>query len=228
METTRNNFSGSDANYNNFQSKLLAYLFDAKQLAFTPTADEKTEGARLQKVWIEGYALVVNPSTKTTVSVKNKDDARKEYTKFLRNMVNKYIFGNDNITDSTRVDLGLTVKDTTPTPVEPPKDIPFFAIDFSKKGVHQGSLWTNTFVGEKKRKQKRPKGVALAVIRWDVADKPPVNYEDLKHLLLTSDSHFTLQFTQDMKGKTVYYAACWSNSKGEMGAWTEIINAIIN
>ncbi|MDR0789735.1 MAG: hypothetical protein LBO06_02950 [Bacteroidales bacterium] len=227
METSKTNFNGSDANFNVFQTNLMTYLL-SKGLAFTITTEETTTGKALQAKWNDSYAKVSNPATKTPVATQAKNDARKDYVKWLRLMVDKYIAGNDKITNDVRRSLGLTVKDTTPTPKPIPTTIPFMEINVQKPLEHSGSLWSNTFIGEKRKKQKRPTGVAFALVRWIIADKEPVEIDDMKHIIITSDSKFTLNFAKTDKGKKVYYTACWCNSKGQMGDWGKVVEAIIN
>jgi len=227
MQESKKNFSASDFEYDKFQEKLVAF-FISKSLKFTISTDESKKVKELQAEWIRTFSLSADPSTKTKVVTLEKTESRKALTEYLRFLVAKHITGNDKVTNGDRESLGLTVKDKKPTPVPKPVDVPFMEIDFKIRGQHNGALWTNTFIGEKKRKQKRPKGVAFAVVRWGILPNEPRNIEDLPSLILTSDSKFTINFSKENKGKTVYYAACWSNAKGQMGAWTEITNVIIN
>jgi len=227
MQESAKNFSASDFEYDKFQSRLVTFLIN-KSLKFTILTEESKKVKDLQAEWTRTFNLFADPSTKTKIITLEKTESRKVLTEYLRFLVGKYITGNDKVTNGDRESLGLTVRDKKPTPVQKPVDVPFMEIDFKIRGQHSGSLWTNTFVGEKKRKQKKPKGVAFAVVRWGILPNEPTNTEDLPHLILTSDSKFTINFSKENKGKTVYYVACWSNAKGQMGAWTEITNVIIN
>ncbi|MDR2824881.1 MAG: hypothetical protein LBB41_06760, partial [Prevotellaceae bacterium] len=56
----------------------------------------------------------------------------------------------------------------------------------------------------------------------------PKEIDDLKHIIITSDSNFRLHFSLADVGKKVFYTACWCNSKGEMGDWCKLIEATIN
>ncbi|MDR0790297.1 MAG: hypothetical protein LBO06_05845 [Bacteroidales bacterium] len=227
MSETKSNFQAPDANFNVFQINIMTY-FGSKGLPFTMTAEELAAGKALQTKWTTAWAKVSNPATKTPVAVQEKNDARKEFVKWLRLMVDKYIAGNDKVTNDVRRSLGLTVKDTTPTPKPVPTAIPFMEINVQKPLEHSGSLWSNTFVGQKQKKQKKPTGVALAMVRWIVADVEPKEIDDMEHVILTSDSKFVLNFAKGDRGKHVYYTACWVNSKGQTGDWCKVIEVLIN
>jgi hypothetical protein len=74
----------------------------------------------------------------------------------------------------------------------------------------------------------KPRGVAGAVIRWGVLEAPPIDgVESLQNSALDTASPYTLTFSEQQRGKMVYVCLAWQNTKGEMGPWGKIENAII-
>jgi hypothetical protein len=43
----------------------------------------------------------------------------------------------------------------------------------------------------------------------------------------TRSTSYIVPFTEREKGKTVYYAGCYENGKGERGDWSPIVEATI-
>jgi hypothetical protein len=76
-------------------------------------------------------------------------------------------------------------------------------------------------------KKGKPAGQHGAEIRWAMLDTPPARWDELVHSEIDTNSPFTLQFENDQRGKTVYYALRWENTRGEKGPWSEIQSAII-
>lgn len=48
----------------------------------------------------------------------------------------------------------------------------------------------------------------------------------MKPLLKNSPAH-TLTFDENQRGKTVYFALRWENTRGEKGPWSQIVSSII-
>jgi hypothetical protein len=163
------------------------------------------------------------PETRTKPAIRDKDDARKALETSLRQAVGEYLSHNHLLTDADRESLGLPVYKNghTPSPVagEAPdvdvdtSTIAHLGIHFFKKG---GS-----------HKKGKPDGQHGAEIGWLISDTPPARWDELIHSAIDTNSPFTLSFENDQRGKTVYFALRWENTRGEKGPWTEILNAII-
>jgi hypothetical protein len=62
---------------------------------------------------------------------------------------------------------------------------------------------------------------------WLVCDTLPACWDELTHSAIDTNSPFTLSFENDQRGKTVYFAIRWENTRGEKGPCSEILNTII-
>jgi hypothetical protein len=54
-----------------------------------------------------------------------------------------------------------------------------------------------------------------AEIAWIISDVPPTKWEELIHSNFDTRSPFILSFENDQRGKTVYFALRWENTRGE-------------
>jgi hypothetical protein len=49
----------------------------------------------------------------------------------------------------------------------------------------------------------------------------------LTHSAFDTRSPLKLQFENDLRGKTLYFAMRWENTRGEKGPWSPIMSVII-
>jgi hypothetical protein len=58
-------------------------------------------------------------------------------------------------------------------------------------------------------------------------DEKPKDWEELIHSTFSTRSPFRLSFKGTDRGKVLYFALRWDNTRGEKGPWSEILNVII-
>jgi hypothetical protein len=90
-----------------------------------------------------------------------------------------------------------------------------------------GRIIIHFFERASNHKKGKPAGQHGAEIRWAILDTPPTRWDELIHSEIDTNSPFTLVFENDMRGKTLYFALRWENTRGEKGPWSEIKSAII-
>jgi hypothetical protein len=118
--------------------------------------------------------------------------------------------------------MGIVIRDTTHTPINPPKSYPEFIIDTSIIRCLRILFWD---FGSKSK--AKPHGVHGSEIRWAILDHPPVSVEELIHSSFDTRSPFELMFDERERGKTVYFCLRWESTRGDKGPWSEIVMAII-
>jgi hypothetical protein len=168
-------------------------------------------------------AIADAPQTRTKASVQEKNDARKALEAAVRQAYGEYLMRNHLLTDADRDNLGLPIHKTTRTPSPVATTHPDFDVDSSMLRRLTVDFYDQ---GSKKSKAK-PAGQHGAEIRWVMSDAPVINVEDLIHSAFDTHTPFTLEFTGDQRGKTVYFALCWENTRGEKGPWSPIQSAIV-
>jgi hypothetical protein len=160
---------------------------------------------------------------KSPVIVAQKNAARDDLKAKIRALAD-FRLKNPVITPAQRLDLGLTVKDTNPTPIPTPSSRPEFY--FKVKDVRIVEIHFKDLASDTKGK---PYGVNGAVISYTIFDSAPpaVSPADLTKSVLATRTPHTLQFEEADRGKRVYAALQWQNDKGEKGPFSEIQNTVI-
>jgi hypothetical protein len=155
--------------------------------------------------------------------VKAKNDARNDLEKDVRKFVKEHLAFNSLISDEERERIGLPVYKTgrTPSPVE--KNAPDCEVDTSVVG----RLTIHFFESGGNRKKGKPAGQHGVEIAWVISDTQPARWNELTNSNIDTNSPFTLVFENDQRGKTVYFALRWENTRGEKGPWSSIMSAII-
>jgi hypothetical protein len=158
---------------------------------------------------------------KTKVIVAEKNEARKKYVALVRAMAG-FRLKNPLISDAERLDLGLHVRDATPTTIGAPKTRPELAIE-----VLDFRRLKASFRDQGTKSNAKPYGVNGAVFIYATLDAPPANFNALSRSIQATRTPHTFEFEEEERGKTVYMAACWQNKKGQKGPWSEILSAIV-
>ncbi|MDR0644959.1 MAG: hypothetical protein LBG05_08700 [Treponema sp.] len=166
------------------------------------------------------HLQAISPA-KNSIIIAEKNEAKKEFIRLVREMV-KFRFANPIITDAVRVQYGLHVNDSTHTSHGVPTTRPDFTLtdkDFRRLNVD--------FHDQDSNNKARPYGVNGAVISWAVLDQPPANTSALTSSVLATRTPHTMEFAEEERGKTVYVALQWQNTKGQKGPSSEILWAIV-
>jgi hypothetical protein len=119
--------------------------------------------------------------------------------------------------------MGPPIHDTKPTPVDDPNSLPIALVKTPFPGVIELHV-TDSISGRK----AKPAGVHGFKIAWVILDTPPTDWSQLTHSSFSTQTPFRLSsFSGNERGKIVYFALRWENTRGVKGPWTEITNAII-
>ncbi|MDR0982945.1 MAG: hypothetical protein LBM07_06895, partial [Culturomica sp.] len=211
-----------DAQFNIWQSVVVNSVEKNAELWLIP-ADVVTDVAALRAKWEAAYSVVENPTTKTSVAVQAKNSARNEYEKQLRILLKSYITYNPKVSDEDKMAMGLPLHKTTRTPVPVPDTVP----DVTEIDRNMIRCITLSFRDSGSDHRAKPAGVQGAVVKWIVSDTPPTSIKVFTNSLLDTKSPITLEFEEEQRGKVVYFALAWQNTKGEMGHFGEIQSSIV-
>jgi hypothetical protein len=176
----------------------------------------------LKTAFDEKLRIAEAPETRTKPAIRDKNDARKSLEKDLRKAIGEYLTNNHQVTDADRDSLGIPVHKTTHTPVHEPTTFPEAEVKLPSPGVVEIHFRD----AESKRKAK-PKGIHGAEIAWAILPAPTVDWRELNHSTFDTHTPQRLTFDGTERGKTVYFALRWENTRGEKGPWSEIMSAII-
>jgi hypothetical protein len=213
----------NDAQFDAWQKNLLTRLgkgllqqWDIPQSAYDALLPLQTE-------WGVRYAVTTNPDNRTHAQVLVKKEARTTFESALRAFIKAYLTYNPKVADDDREVLGLPVHKTGRRPAPVATDAPDSDTDTSVPG----RVTIHFFEKGSNHKKGKPEGQHGGEIAWALSDVPPTRWDELTHSDIDTSSPFTLQFENNQRGKTVYYALRWENTRGEKGPWSEIRSVII-
>jgi hypothetical protein len=213
----------NDAIFDNWQKNLLYQMAEkiVRSKWYIPQ-EAYNDLLPLQEEWEIRFGAAKNPNDRTRAQITAKREARKVYESALRIFIKAYLTYNPKVSDDERKVLGLPVHKKRRTPAAVPKVYPFFKVDSSvirRLGIY--------FFDDANERRQKPDGVHGAQIRWDFSDIPVVSPEKLIRSEFDTSSPHTIEFNGEDRGRTVYIALRWENTRGEPGPWSEIISAIV-
>jgi hypothetical protein len=86
---------------------------------------------------------------------------------------------------------------------------------------------TLNFVDSVTGKKGKPKGVHGAETRWAILNDAPASIDELINSSFDTNSPLTLTFTEEQRGKRIWFALRWENTTGAKGPFSAIESAIV-
>jgi hypothetical protein len=173
-------------------------------------------------IWEQSWDAYINPATRTLAITFAKNEQRKFYEKLLRRLI-KNLQCNLHITPDELRSIGIAVRPSVTTPAPVAADPPDAETDTSVIG----QLTIHFFRRGGMHRRGKPDGQRGVEIRWALSPVPLTHRKDLIHAAFHSHSPFKLSFENDRRGKTLYFALRWENTRGRKGPWSAIYEAII-
>jgi hypothetical protein len=170
-------------------------------------------------LWNTAYSVFLGPHTKVDTEAKN--DAKDAAKQLIRPFVNQYLRFLP-VTDEDRTAMQIPNKDTHPTPVPVPEDVPEVAASTPLPRVLRFRFRR---LGAKRwGKPERVHGMELV---WLISDTPPKETEDMIHSSFATKNPLEITFKESERGKRLYYAARWETGTVKKGRFTEIFSVIV-
>jgi hypothetical protein len=162
-------------------------------------------------------------ATRSPLNVLGKNVAKKVLDKHTRKFVKSFLINNPLLTEEDLKLLGLPIHKTTRTPAPTATEAPDF--DINSSTIRRLIIHFYEKNGEHKR--AKPAGQHGAEVAWVISDTPPASLNDLIHSSFDTRTPLTLEFDEPDRGKAVYLALRWENTRGLKGPWSPIQKAII-
>jgi hypothetical protein len=165
-----------------------------------------------------------DPSERTKSKHVQLKDMEKVFKAAYRNLYTGFLKGSPLVTDEDLVSMGLPKRSSGRTHAPVPTTHPGAYVDTPVSG----RVIIHFYNREGRHKKAKPAGVHGARIHWAVFDAPAtVPLEELVHSSFSTRTPCTLEFSGDQRGKRLYFALCWENTRGAKGPFGEVINTII-
>jgi len=169
--------------------------------------------------WGIHYERTLQPHAPSLTTAKN--DARKRAEAAVRPFVRRFLHF-PPVTNAERVDMGIPNRDAVRTEHHEVRE--FVEMSLSVTAIREVRVHVKVKGAEGNAK---PKGYDGAVLVWATLDSPPADVGALSRHVMASRATHVLRFGEADRGKTVYVAGAWQNERGNLGAWSAIMSAIV-
>ena len=174
---------------------------------------DATQLATLQSAFATALAAATDPETRGGSTIHAKEQARVNLVDYCRFLA-RQIQGTPSVTDQQKYDLGLTVRDTEPTPVPIPAHPPQVTI----VSVSGRTVRIRMRDVQNPTRRGRPEYVAGATIVSYVGTEAPTGASNWKFEGNTTHTTADIQFPDTVPaGATVWIACFWYNSRAMSG-----------
>lgn len=214
IPTTDNAFSVWSANF----ALVLSTLYASYGLA----ASDATAISAADATWQAAYAVATTEATRTKVTVAAKDLARNQCKALERGYAN-VIQANSGITQDQKADLGLTIRDTTKSPIPAPTTSPILTI----VGATPGQLTVRYADQNTPAARKKPVGAIALQLFAATSATVITNPATLPLKASVTRNPVGLDFDSGDAGKTAYVAGRWITRRGLVGPWSAIATYIV-
>jgi hypothetical protein len=209
-----------DGNFDTWQANFVSYV-SANMAALGLVAGDITPLTTAQTAWTTAYGGHTTAAAAAEAARQTKDDRRGDYEGVIRPLVRRLQAG-PTVTDTQRQAMGVTVRDTQPTPVGPPTSRPVGRVDSGQRLRH-----TVHFADEATPTSKAKPAGATGCEIWVKIGTAPVDPAELTFLALDTNSPYVTEFAGADGGKTAHYMLRWVNPRSEKGPWSETVSATI-
>ena len=177
----------------------------------------------LQSSFVAAYQTANDPTTRSPANIEAKNLAKTALIEETRKLV-AIVQAYPGTTNTMRSAMGITVRDSDPSPVSVPETAPL--IDVMEVRGRTFELRLRDAVTTEKRK---PAGVQGATLFTHVGDEMPESLSDWTFVASTTktDVEFTVPVTVPA-GSKVWITAFWFNRKSESGPATDPVYSWTN
>ena len=168
------------------------------------------------------YSVSQNPDTRTSTTIIQKNDARslmKDYARYWARIVQ----ATASVTNDQKNSLGITVRDATPSPINPPTTAPVLEI---VQAI--GRIVKIKLRGQDSERRGKPAGCAGAAVFAFAGATPPAEIAEWTYQGTATRTNFDVEFpTSTPAGAQVWLAACWVNPRNQQGPICQGVSAFI-
>lgn len=168
------------------------------------------------------YNTAVAPETRTKGSIAAKNTAKNAMKADARNLVS-IIQGIPTVTPQMKIDLGVSVRDTEPTPILPPTVAP--EIDFMPTGTRTIRIRLHN---EKTLNRRKPDGVKGATLFSYIGATPPADFSNWKFEASTTKNVLEVEPPPTVSsGTQIWFTAFWFNPRTQSGPAATPVSTIV-
>lgn len=214
---------GSDALFDTWQINAVTYLnANLVNLGLTALDSDVVLVVAGQTAWTPAYSGHATAQAAAEAARATKDTARANYEIALRRLMGR-LQRSTSVSDAEKQALGITVRDTIPTPVGAPTSKPVLAADTSQRlRITVGFADEGTPTSRAK-----PAGVMGCEIWMKLGGTPPTDLTECVFLTLDTRTPYTANFDGDEANQTAHFIGRWVSTRGDKGPLSETVSATV-
>lgn len=194
----------------------LSTFINADPTIYGLTLTQASDYAALQTAYSTAYTTANQDATRTKPNIVAKNVAKQALIESSRQLV-AIIQAYPGTTDQMRADLQITIRDTEPTPIDPPVNPPAIAVVSRFNRDVTLRLYDET----NPTSRARPQNVIGASIFTFVGDTAPTEVSQWHFEFQTNETVATVTFPESVPhGAKVWFTAYWFNMKSQSGPGT--------
>jgi len=214
-------FPRSDAELGPFATNLETKAA-ATPTAYGVVAGDVTALTTELAAWNTDFSAHVAAAAAAQSARATKDTTRTALEDAIRVLVRK-MQGSGQVSAAEAADLGLNVRDTTPTAVGAPTVAPVGTVDTSNRLRHIIGFRDPTSAAPR----AKPAGVEGCEIWAKVGGPPPTDPSELHYLATDTNTPYSTDYDGASAGQTAHYMLRWVSTRHEAGPWSETVSATI-
>ena len=186
-------------------------------------------GEWLDKVFVPAYLVYdglykawEDPATRTRPDMQMLENGEKEFRVLYRQLYGT-LKAATYVDDNALMHMGLPARGTNsrePSPIATEPPTVRVILDRVRTLVIE---FGNAATG----KRRKPRGQHGSECIYVISDHPVTSLDELIHSTFDTDSPLVLEFREEDRGKIVYFALRWENTRGEKGPFSVIFSAMI-
>jgi len=213
-----------DGDFNSWLVNFVTYA-NANLAALGLVAGDMTPVTAAQTTWNAAFPAHVAAAANALSARQGKDAARTGVESAVRPLVRR-LQASAAVSAAEKASLGITVPDTSGTPVGPPTTHPVISVE-TKARLEHTIHFSDSATPTKKAKPAGMLGAEIWVNVLPVGDPTPTDPADFTFVALDTRTPYTLDFPGPDGGKNAHYVLRWVNTTGEKGPWSETATATI-
>jgi hypothetical protein len=173
--------------------------------------------------WNAAYLLAINPSTRTPVTVADKDTARINAQAIMRPYA-QAISQNAGVTVDDKIDVGVNPRTNGPTPVAAPTSAPVLSLI---AGTYLQHLLRYRDEGAPATSRAKPPNVLQIQIYAAASSVVVTDPAVLPLKAVATKVPVTIAWDSADRGKPAYYSSRWITRTGLVGPWSDLQSIIV-
>jgi hypothetical protein len=183
-----------------------------------------TEFNTARILFVEAFDAWKDESTRTMRIFEHLKEVEGKFRPLYRSLYKGFLKSNPFITNEDLVAMGLPVRHEGRSSDSP--SVQSLVPSFLLKAGHLGVVIIHFWAGDNKNRTK-PKKIHGVEICWEILAETPKDWRQLTNSSFSTRRPYHLTFDGYQRGKKVYCALRWENTRGEKGPWSIIQEAII-